>query len=54
MPLDDDNYARKVEELDRLLNDPNVPFDPSQIWHLMTQISSLHQSDPEPPSESLF
>ena len=34
-----DEYARKIEELDRLLNDPDVPMDPSRVWSLLADLS---------------
>jgi hypothetical protein len=33
------DYARKVEELDRLLNDPEVPMQPHRIWLLLAEIA---------------
>jgi hypothetical protein len=33
-------YARKLDELDRLLNDPDVPIEPSRIWSLLAEISA--------------
>jgi hypothetical protein len=32
-------YARKLDELDRLLNDPDVPMQPSLVWSLLAEIS---------------
>lgn len=34
-----DEYARKLEELDHLLNDPDVPMDPSRVWSLLADLS---------------
>ena len=34
-----DEYARKLEELDHLLNDPDVPLDPSRVWSLLADVS---------------
>jgi hypothetical protein len=34
-----DDDARKLEELDRLLNDPDVPLQPALIWHLLDEVS---------------
>lgn len=31
-------YARKLDELDRLLNDPEVPMEPSKVWSLLAEI----------------
>jgi len=36
-------YARKMAELDRLLNDPDVPMQPSEVWALLDEISG-HES----------
>ncbi|HVY15716.1 MAG TPA: hypothetical protein VHB27_10825 [Rhodopila sp.] len=32
-------YERKLDELDRLLNDPNVPMQPERIWALLADVS---------------
>jgi hypothetical protein len=32
-------YSRKLDELDRLLNDPDVPMQPDRIWSLMADVS---------------
>jgi hypothetical protein len=32
-------YARTVEEMDRLLNNPDVPLHPSLIWSLLDKVS---------------
>jgi hypothetical protein len=32
-------YASKLDELDRLLNDPDVPMQPSRVWSLLAEIS---------------
>lgn len=31
-------YARKLDELDRLINDPNVPMQPELIWRLLDDV----------------
>ena len=33
------DYARKLDELDRLLNDPDVPLQPDRVWSLLAEIS---------------
>ena len=38
--MSEDDYARKVDELDRLLNDCDVPLQPALIWHLLDEVSS--------------
>lgn len=37
--MTDTDYARKLEELDRLLNDPDVPMDPDHVWTLLAEVS---------------
>lgn len=37
--MTDQEYARKLEELDRLLNDPDVPMQPDRVWSLLAEIS---------------
>ena len=33
------DYSRKLDELDRLLNDPDVPMQPDRIWSLLAEVS---------------
>jgi hypothetical protein len=37
--MTDREYARKLEELDHLLNDPDVPINPDRIWSLLAELS---------------
>jgi hypothetical protein len=32
-------YSRKLDELDRLLNDPDVPMQPDRVWSLLAEVS---------------
>ena len=34
-------YDRKLDELDRLLNDPDVPMQPERIWSLLADVSRV-------------
>ena len=34
-------YHRKLDELDRLLNDLDVPVRPERIWSLLADVSKL-------------
>jgi ribosomal protein L12E/L44/L45/RPP1/RPP2 len=34
-----DQYARKLDELETLLNDPDVPMDPARVWALLADLS---------------
>jgi ribosomal protein L12E/L44/L45/RPP1/RPP2 len=33
------DYDIKLDELDRLLNDPEVPMEPARVWSLLAEIS---------------
>ncbi len=37
--MTDAEYARKLDELDRLLNDPDVPMEPQKVWSLLAEIA---------------
>jgi hypothetical protein len=37
--MTDADYARKLDELDRLLNDPDVPMEPEKVWSLLAEIA---------------
>ena len=37
--MTDDEYARKLDEIDRVLNDPEVPIQTALIWRLLAEIS---------------
>jgi hypothetical protein len=41
--MSDSDYDRKLDQLDRLLNDPNTPMEPSLVWSLLAEISSVEQ-----------
>jgi ribosomal protein L12E/L44/L45/RPP1/RPP2 len=47
-------YDRKLEELDRLLNDPDVPMQPARVWTLLAEIShrDLDGVIPEVPADA--
>ncbi|CAH2600248.1 Peptide chain release factor 1 [Rhodovastum atsumiense] len=33
------DYARKLTELDQLLNDPDVPMQAARVWSLLAELS---------------
>ena len=33
--MTDDDYTRKLDELDRLINDWDVPMQPDRVWRLL-------------------
>ena len=37
-------YSRKLDELDRLLNDPDVPMQPDRIWSLLDDVAGSDAS----------
>jgi hypothetical protein len=37
--MTDDDYTRTLDELDRLLHNPNVPIQPALIWRLVAEVS---------------
>ena len=37
--MDDRDYDRKLDELDRLLNDPDRRMDPDKVWDILAEIS---------------
>ena len=39
------DYARKLAELDRLLNDPDVPMQPARVWALLGEIARRDLAD---------
>ncbi len=32
-------YGRKLDELEQLLNDPDVPMEPAKVWSLLAEIA---------------
>lgn len=43
--MTDTEYNRKLDELDRLLNDPDVPMQPNRIWALLAEVAD-HGANP--------
>ncbi len=37
--MTDEDYARKLGEVDRVPNDPDAPIQPALIWRLLAEIS---------------
>jgi hypothetical protein len=38
-PMDEMDYAHKLDELDRLLNADDAPMEPERVWSLLAEIS---------------
>jgi hypothetical protein len=43
-------YSRKLDELDRLLNDPDVPMQPDRIWSLLADVSRPETASTKHPA----
>ena len=39
MDLSESEYDARVDELDRILNDPEVPMEPARVWSLLAEIA---------------
>ena len=37
--MTENDYAQTLDELERLLNDPDVPMQPELIWRLLEKVS---------------
>lgn len=50
-------YTHKLDELDRLLNDPEVALEPAKVWTLLDEISGqdrkTHPASPDRQARSL-
>lgn len=45
--MTDTEYTCKLDELDRLLNDPDVPMEPARVWSLLAELSHTHGAGAE-------
>jgi hypothetical protein len=48
--MTDDDHTRKLEELERILNDPDVSLDPARVWSLLAEVSQRDCSQTSAPS----
>lgn len=37
--MTDVDYTRKLDEVERLLDDPDVPMEASRVWSLLAEIA---------------
>jgi hypothetical protein len=37
-------YSLKLDEIDRLLNDPDVPMQPDRVWSLLAEVARSAQN----------
>jgi hypothetical protein len=47
--MEDLDYDEKLEELDRMLNDPDANMEPDKVWTLLAEISR-HDCSASPAS----
>jgi hypothetical protein len=47
--MTESDYARKLDEVDRLLNDPERRMEPDRVWSLLAEIAR-YQAATEPQS----
>ncbi len=52
--MTESEYARKLDELDRLLNDPDVPMEPGRVWSLLAEIARRDLGGAQPPLGTEF
>jgi hypothetical protein len=45
--MTDAEYTSKLDELDRLLNDPDAALEPSKVWSLLAEITTHAISPPQ-------
>ena len=38
------DYAQMIDEVDRLINDPDVPMEPGRVWSLLAEIARVGES----------
>ena len=44
--MDVADYDRKLDELERLLNDPDSKMEPDRVWSLLAEISRQDAASP--------
>jgi hypothetical protein len=47
LSMTEHDYAQALDELDSLLNDPNVALQPSLVWELLDKVSGRPLAVPE-------
>ena len=49
--MTEDDYIRKLNELDRLLNDSTVPMQPDRVWRLLDEVSEQSRTADKLPGD---
>jgi hypothetical protein len=50
--MDNSDYDRKLDELDRMLNDPDSKMEPEKVWNLLAELSN-HDATTMPASAAI-
>jgi hypothetical protein len=50
--MTDRDFDAKLDELDRLLNDPTVSLEPARVWSLLAEVSG-HDTQAKAPALQL-
>lgn len=48
--MDNNEYTRKLDELDHLFNDADAPLEPSRLWMLLAELVRHDQQGRSEPS----
>ena len=48
--MTDDDHTQKLEELEQILNDPDVSLDPARVWSLLAEVSQRDYTHTSAPS----
>ena len=43
--MTDTDYSHKLDELERLLNDPDVRMEPARVWTILDELARHHEKD---------
>jgi hypothetical protein len=47
--MSEHEYAHKLDEMDRLLNDPDVRLDADRVWSLLAELAAAESAAGEIP-----
>jgi hypothetical protein len=49
--MTDADYADKLDEIERMLNDPDVPMQPGRVWTLLAEIAERETPSDKPANK---
>jgi len=44
--MTDADYSRKLDEIERMLNDPDTRLEPDRVWALLAEVSRVPPAAP--------